>query len=190
MKRIAEPLEAMGAGVQTTDGGLPLWIDGAALRADSTTSCPSRAPRSSRASCSRASSQDGPTTVVEPVATRDHTERMLRAAGARTSAPKPGAVEIWPAGRLDPLRLDRSRRLLLGRAVRRRRHAAARARACASPGSASTRRARASSTCSSGWARGSRSTTARPRPASRSPTSRSSTPTSSRPRSSRPRCRA
>jgi 3-phosphoshikimate 1-carboxyvinyltransferase len=47
---------------------------------------------------------DGPTTVVEPVATRDHTERMLRAAGA-TVRTAPGLVEVRPAERLRPLRL-------------------------------------------------------------------------------------
>jgi 3-phosphoshikimate 1-carboxyvinyltransferase len=48
--------------------------------------------------------EGGPTTVVEPVPTRDHTERMLRAAGA-TVRTSPGEVEVRPAERLDPLRL-------------------------------------------------------------------------------------
>jgi 3-phosphoshikimate 1-carboxyvinyltransferase len=50
----------------------------------------------------------GPTTVVEPVPTRDHTERMLRAAGARVQS-APGQVEVWPVDpgkELDPLRFD------------------------------------------------------------------------------------
>ena len=47
---------------------------------------------------------DGPTAVVEPASTRDHTERMLRAAGARVRS-EPGGVEVWPAARLEPLRL-------------------------------------------------------------------------------------
>jgi 3-phosphoshikimate 1-carboxyvinyltransferase len=48
---------------------------------------------------------EGPTVVIEPVRTRDHTERMLRAAGARVRS-EPGGVEVWPAARLEPLRLD------------------------------------------------------------------------------------
>jgi 3-phosphoshikimate 1-carboxyvinyltransferase len=48
--------------------------------------------------------EGGPTTVVEPVPTRDHTERMLRAAGAAVRS-SPGQVEVRPAERLDPLRL-------------------------------------------------------------------------------------
>ena len=39
---------------------------------------------------------EGETTVVEPLATRDHTERMLRAAGARVQR-HPGAVTVRPA---------------------------------------------------------------------------------------------
>ena len=42
--------------------------------------------------------------MLEPVPTRDHTERMLRAAGARVET-RPGRVEIWPVERLEPLRL-------------------------------------------------------------------------------------
>jgi 3-phosphoshikimate 1-carboxyvinyltransferase len=48
---------------------------------------------------------DGPTVVVEPVPTRDHTERMLEGAGARV-ARKPGAPGVWPAERLRPLALE------------------------------------------------------------------------------------
>jgi 3-phosphoshikimate 1-carboxyvinyltransferase len=48
---------------------------------------------------------DGPTSVVEPVKTRDHTELMLRAMGA--SVEVDGLrVEVMPAGRLEPLDLD------------------------------------------------------------------------------------
>jgi 3-phosphoshikimate 1-carboxyvinyltransferase len=43
---------------------------------------------------------EGETTVVEPLATRDHTERMLRAAGARVER-HPGAVTVRPATRLE-----------------------------------------------------------------------------------------
>ena len=49
--------------------------------AASPTRCRSRAPRSSRRSRSPRSSADGPTTIVEPAPSRDHTERMLAAAG-------------------------------------------------------------------------------------------------------------
>jgi 3-phosphoshikimate 1-carboxyvinyltransferase len=103
MKRIAEPLEAMGAETQTTDGGLPMWIEGAALRALDY-ELPVASAQVKSCVLFAGLYADGPTTVHEPVATRDHTERMLRAAGA-TVRTKPGSVEIRPATRLDPLRL-------------------------------------------------------------------------------------
>ena len=98
---------------------------------------------------------DGPTTVVEPAPTRDHTERMLArrgracppAARARSSSSRPT--------RLEPLELDGPRRLLVRRAVRRRGDAAPGLGAARSTASTSTRRAPACSTCSSGWARAS-----------------------------------
>jgi len=43
---------------------------------------------------------DGETAVLEPVATRDHTERMLRAAGARVLT-SPGRIAVEPAERLE-----------------------------------------------------------------------------------------
>ena len=42
---------------------------------------------------------DGETTVVEPAPTRDHTERMLEAAGA-TVVRRESNVSVWPAERL------------------------------------------------------------------------------------------
>jgi 3-phosphoshikimate 1-carboxyvinyltransferase len=43
--------------------------------------------------------------VLEPVATRDHTERMLQSAGARIRV-RPGSVRVWPAARIEPLSLE------------------------------------------------------------------------------------
>jgi 3-phosphoshikimate 1-carboxyvinyltransferase len=42
---------------------------------------------------------EGPTVVVEPIATRDHTERLLRHAGVRVER-KRGEISVWPAERL------------------------------------------------------------------------------------------
>ena len=63
--------------------------------------------------------------MVEPVPTRDHTERMLRAAGARV-ARGPRTVSVWPAERARAERDRRAGRHLVGRAVPRRRDAAGR----------------------------------------------------------------
>jgi 3-phosphoshikimate 1-carboxyvinyltransferase len=104
MGRIAGPLEEMGATVETTDGGLPLRIGGSALAPIRYELPVASAQVKSCVLLAGLFAHGGPTTVVEPVPTRDHTERMLRAAGAavRTS---PGLVEIRPAERLTPLRL-------------------------------------------------------------------------------------
>ena len=48
---------------------------------------------------------DGPTTVVEPAPSRDHTERMLDAAGARVER-RPYGASVWPVESLRPLDLD------------------------------------------------------------------------------------
>lgn len=104
MGRIAGPLEEMGATVETTDGGLPLRIGGSALTPIRYELPVASAQVKSCVLLAGLFAHGGPTTVVEPVPTRDHTERMLRAAGAavRTS---PGSVEVRPAERLLPLRL-------------------------------------------------------------------------------------
>jgi 3-phosphoshikimate 1-carboxyvinyltransferase len=80
MERIAEPLRRMGAVVETTDGHAPLVIAGSELRAiDYRLPVPSAQVKS--AILLAGIQAQGLTTVVEPIATRDHTERMLRAAG-------------------------------------------------------------------------------------------------------------
>jgi 3-phosphoshikimate 1-carboxyvinyltransferase len=79
--RIAEPLRRMGATIEATDGRLPPFtVHGARLR-----SIAYELPVASAQikSCVLLAGlfAEGRTTVVEPVPTRDHTERMLRAAG-------------------------------------------------------------------------------------------------------------
>jgi 3-phosphoshikimate 1-carboxyvinyltransferase len=105
MGRVAEPLAAMGAAVETEDGYLPLRIEGCSLRRIRFELPVASAQVKSCVLLAGLYAEDGPTTVVEPVPTRDHTERMLRAAGARVQS-APGLVGAWPADRLDPLRFD------------------------------------------------------------------------------------
>ena len=105
MRRIADPLLRMGAGVETADGRLPLGIEAKRLRPIRYELPVASAQVKSCILLAGIYASDGPTAVVEPVATRDHTERMLRAAGARVRS-EPGGVEVWPVARLDPLRLE------------------------------------------------------------------------------------
>ncbi len=107
MARVAEPLRAMGARIEGRDQGRlpPLAI------------LPANGLRGTRHELKVASAQvksalllaglyaDGPTTVVEPATTRDHTERLLRAMGARvdTSGSK---VTIQPTDGLRAVDVD------------------------------------------------------------------------------------
>ncbi len=104
MGRIADPLTQMGATVETTGGGLPLRIEGRSLTPLRYELPVASAQVKSCVLLAGLLAEGGPTRVVEPVPTRDHTERMLRAAGA-TVRTSPGEVEVRPAERLDPLRL-------------------------------------------------------------------------------------
>jgi 3-phosphoshikimate 1-carboxyvinyltransferase len=105
MRRIADPLMRMGAGVATARGRLPLGIDARALRPIRYEPEVASAQVKSCVLLAGLYASDGPTAVVERIPTRDHTERILRTAGARVRS-EPGGVEVWPAARLDPLRVD------------------------------------------------------------------------------------
>jgi 3-phosphoshikimate 1-carboxyvinyltransferase len=99
MERIAGPLRRMGAEVETTDGHAPLVVRG------------SRSLRGIEIEPEVASAQvksaillaglnaNRATTVVERIPTRDHTELMLAAAGARVRA-SAASVTLEPAAAL------------------------------------------------------------------------------------------
>jgi 3-phosphoshikimate 1-carboxyvinyltransferase len=112
--RVLEPLRRMGAEVEAREDRLvPMTVRGAALRGISY-----RLPVASAQvkSCLLLAGTvaDGPTSVIERRPTRDHTERMLRAAGATVRIADAGTpvtvhgelparrVEIEPATRLEP----------------------------------------------------------------------------------------
>jgi 3-phosphoshikimate 1-carboxyvinyltransferase len=95
----------MGASVETTDGHAPLRILGAALQPIRYESPVASAQVKSCVLLAGLFANEGPTTVVEPAASRDHTERLLRAVGARVER-GPLSASVWPAERLEPLDLD------------------------------------------------------------------------------------
>ncbi len=104
MERIAEPLRAMGARVETTDGHAPVVVQGGELQPVRWELPVASAQVKSCVLLAGLYAQDGPTAAVEPHPSRDHTERMLEAMGARVQR-KPGEAAVWPAERLQPLRL-------------------------------------------------------------------------------------
>lgn len=80
MKRVITPLTQMGAAIASRDGRPPLIIDGARLHGIRyQPEVPSAQVKS--AILLAGLQADGETTVIEPVGTRDHTERAFRAFG-------------------------------------------------------------------------------------------------------------
>jgi 3-phosphoshikimate 1-carboxyvinyltransferase len=92
MERIAEPLRRMGAEIATTEGHAPLVVDGAILRAIDY-ELPVASAQVKSAILLAGIQASGRTTVVEPMATRDHTERLLEQAGARVTR-RPSSVTV------------------------------------------------------------------------------------------------
>jgi 3-phosphoshikimate 1-carboxyvinyltransferase len=84
MRRVMAPLERMGARIEATDGHAPLTIHGTRLHAIAfQPETPSAQVKS--AVLLAGLHADGTTSVTEPAATRDHTERALIAFGGRVS---------------------------------------------------------------------------------------------------------
>lgn len=81
MKRVAEPLALLGADVRTTDGHAPVQVYAKKLHGASVSLAVASAQVKSAVLLAGITAE-GETTVVEPVRSRDHTERMLQAMGA------------------------------------------------------------------------------------------------------------
>jgi len=82
MRRVAEPLERMGARVVLTDGGtLPAVVEGGGLQGIEY-EMPVASAQVKSAVLIAGLAASGTTTVIESTPTRDHTETMLRAMGA------------------------------------------------------------------------------------------------------------
>lgn len=101
MKRVVDPLAAMGARIWGRDGGAraPLAINGAALRGIEYRSAIASAQVKS-ALLLAGLYAEGETTVHEPHLSRDHSERMLAFFGAEVR-PFAGGVTIAPRPRLE-----------------------------------------------------------------------------------------
>jgi 3-phosphoshikimate 1-carboxyvinyltransferase len=99
MARVAEPLRAMGATVETVDGHAPLTVSGGLLQALRYELPVASAQVKSAVLLAGLNTEGGETIVVEPVPTRDHTERLLERAGAQVVR-APGRVSVRPATRL------------------------------------------------------------------------------------------
>lgn len=104
MARVIDPLRRMGARIESSDGRAPLRVEGTRLQGRHHV-LPVASAQVKSAILLAGLSGSGPTTVVEPVASRDHTERLIRAMGAdlRHSGT---TIELRPSHRsLQPLNL-------------------------------------------------------------------------------------
>jgi 3-phosphoshikimate 1-carboxyvinyltransferase len=99
--RIAEPLARMGAQIDATDGRFPPFVvRGTRLRAISY-ELPVASAQVKSCVLFAGLGADGTTSVVEPVPSRDHTERML--AGAGVAVQRDGrTVRVTCTDELDP----------------------------------------------------------------------------------------
>jgi 3-phosphoshikimate 1-carboxyvinyltransferase len=99
MGRVIEPLSQMGADVTASPGGkLPLMLRGLCPAVPITYTLPVASAQVKSAVLLAGLNTPGITRVVEPVATRDHSERMLRGFGADIT------IEESDAGRIIAIR--------------------------------------------------------------------------------------
>jgi 3-phosphoshikimate 1-carboxyvinyltransferase len=95
MRRVGGPLAEMGATINGRDGGnlAPLAIAGRRLHG-ATIRTPVASAQVKSALLLAALTAQGPTTVIEPALSRDHSERMLRAFGADLVVGGAGGTEV------------------------------------------------------------------------------------------------
>lgn len=83
MERVAKPLRCMGARIETSAGMPPVRIHGGAALQGIEYSLPVASAQVKSAILLAALSASGRSSVIEPAATRDHTERMLQGFGVK-----------------------------------------------------------------------------------------------------------
>ncbi len=104
-ERIAIPLRQMGVRVETTNGSCPLTIEGGPLRPIGYALPMASAQVKSAILLAGLLAESGPTVVIEPATTRDHTERLLSSLGIRVQR-RGSEISVWPVERVPPLDLD------------------------------------------------------------------------------------
>ncbi len=105
MERVAKPLRAMGAQIETQDGRPPVRIRGGAALRGLRYEMPVASAQVKSAVLLAGLYAEGETTVVEPAVTRDHTERMLQSFGANVVA-RGGSATVLPAAQLEATRIS------------------------------------------------------------------------------------
>jgi 3-phosphoshikimate 1-carboxyvinyltransferase len=105
MERVARPLRAMGARVETQDGKPPVRISGGTQLHGIRYEMPVASAQVKSAVLLAGLYAKGETTVVEPAVTRDHTERMLQSFGCGLRA-RDGVVSLSAPAALQGTRIQ------------------------------------------------------------------------------------
>ncbi len=105
MARVVRPLSELGARITARAEGTlpPIVIQGGPLAGGRTVHTGVASAQVKSALLLAALAADGPVTVVEPAQTRDHTERMLGAMGARVAVDGRAITLTAPPGELAPV---------------------------------------------------------------------------------------
>jgi 3-phosphoshikimate 1-carboxyvinyltransferase len=103
-ERIAEPLRQMGARVETTDGHAPVVIEGGSLKPIRYEPPMASAQVKSAVLLAGLLADGGATRVVEPIPTRDHTERLLRELGVSVRR-RGSEISVLPVDSLPPVNI-------------------------------------------------------------------------------------
>ena len=104
MERAAQPLRTMGARIETVGGRPPVRIAGGARLQGQRVVTEVASAQVKSALLLGGLYANGPTTVVEPAVTRDHTERMLRSFGCELTS-RDGRTTLQPPQRLTGARV-------------------------------------------------------------------------------------
>ncbi len=105
MERVAKPLREMGAQIETLQGKPPVRIAGGAKLTGIRYDLPVASAQVKSSILLAGLYAAGPTTVIEPAITRDHTERMLQSFGCEVTAAH-GEVRLTPPSRLEACSLE------------------------------------------------------------------------------------
>ena len=100
MQRIIEPLELMGAKIESTDGKAPLKIQGSAQLTPITYKLPVASAQVKSAILFAGLNANGRTTVIETSPSRDHTERLFNGFGVPVKTDQDLSVSIVGPARL------------------------------------------------------------------------------------------
>jgi len=99
MRRIIEPLEMMGAKIESNDGKAPLIVHGSSRLNPITYKLPVASAQVKSAILFAGLSAAGRTTVIETSPTRDHTERLFNGFNVPVTTNLDHSVTLWAQGR-------------------------------------------------------------------------------------------